>query len=105
MTLQTIKLVFTKKTVEVITDEIQVIEAQISKPTPMPICMAKSAIQVCYMLLIYAICVGAKPSEMNDFSSISAKSVNKEFLSFALSPLYSWIQFFECILHVSLDCK
>lgn len=38
---------------------------------------------------------------------ILEKTVNSEFLSLSLSPLHSWIRFFECILHISyrLDMK
>ncbi|GBN31393.1 hypothetical protein AVEN_105314-1 [Araneus ventricosus] len=50
--------------------------------------------QTCYLC-------GAKPSEMNDERIIMQKTVNRYLLSLGLSPLHTWIRFFECILHFS----
>ncbi|GBO24771.1 hypothetical protein AVEN_17149-1 [Araneus ventricosus] len=50
--------------------------------------------QTCYLC-------GAKLSEMNDERIIMQKTVNRYLLSLSLSPLHTWIRFFECILHLS----
>lgn len=56
--------------------------------------------QSCY------ICSG-KPSEMNNIQNVTKKLPKLENQDFGLSPLHSWIRFFECCLHISyrLDIK
>ncbi|GBL75702.1 hypothetical protein AVEN_155009-1 [Araneus ventricosus] len=50
--------------------------------------------QTCYLC-------GAKPSEMNKERITMQKTINRDLLSTGLSPLHTWIRFFECILHLS----
>jgi len=44
---------------------------------------------------------------MNQPNIISRKIVDKNYLSFGLSPLHAWIRFLECVLHIAyrLDIK
>lgn len=44
---------------------------------------------------------GAKPKEMNDVGKCLSKEVDKKFYEFGLSPLHSYIRFFEYFLHIS----
>lgn len=114
-----IKLVFSKESTDLINKEVDIIKQQIENLTPtkislgdlnititatMLLCMIDgkvcnalsscSSAQCCYLC-------GAKPSEMNDVKLLSKKEVNKEYLTFGLSPLHAWIRIFECILHIS----
>lgn len=120
-----IKFVFAKETVNVITTEVNKIKEQVTSLSPTKIivndievlvkptlifCMIDGKIcnavascastQTCYLC-------GAKPKDMNNVSRILEKPVNSNHLSLGLSPLHSWIRFFECILHISyrLDIK
>ena len=121
-----IKLVFAKETTDLIKLEVDLIAEQINALAPIEIheeefhvtikpvflltmvdgkvCTALSPVtsssQTCY------IC-GAKPSEMNNATIISRKSLDAFSMSFGLSPLHSWIRFMECILHIAyrLDVK
>lgn len=49
----------------------------------------------------------AKPSQMNDLENCLKRSANSKFFEFGLSPLHSYIRFFEYFLHLSyrLDQK
>ncbi|GBL72728.1 hypothetical protein AVEN_127961-1 [Araneus ventricosus] len=113
-----IKFMFVKETSNVIKTEVKRIKEQVisSLPTKISIndmevsvkqtlifCMIDGKMcnavagcestQTCYLF-------GAKPSEMND-ERIMQKIFNRDLLSLGLSPLHSWIRFFECILHLS----
>lgn len=59
-----------------------------------------SSTQSCYLC-------GATPREMNQPNIISRKTVDKNYLSFGLSPLHTWIRFLECVLHIAyrIDIK
>ncbi|KAK9674988.1 hypothetical protein QE152_g40730 [Popillia japonica] len=104
---------------ERITSEVKRIEEQIAALSPtqikinnmditikplMILCMVDgkvcNALSSCTSTQTCYLC-GAKPSEMNNPEVISQKPVNANFLTFGLSPLHSWIRFFECLLHIS----
>lgn len=114
-----IKFLFAKETVELINTEVKKIKNQVSLLSPTKIvvngvetlvkakmifCMVDgkvcNAVASCASTQTCYLC-GAKPREMNNSNIISQKTVNKNFLSFGLSPLHSWIRFFECLLHIS----
>lgn len=120
-----IKFVFAKETVSVITMEVNKIKEQITSLSPVKIIVNDKEVlveptlifcmidgKICNAVSSYAstqtcyLC-GAKPREMNNESLIVEKPVNSNLLSLGLSPLHSWIRFFECILHISyrLDIK
>lgn len=120
-----IKFVFAKETVNLITTEVDKIKSEIETLSPTKIfvnelevlikptlifCMIDgkicNAIASCASTQTCYLC-GAKPKEMNKKSVVTAKTVNRDFLSLGLSPLHSWIRFFECLLHISyrLDIK
>ena len=44
---------------------------------------------------------GAKPTEMNNLEKCISKEVNTQRYEFGLSPLHSYIRFFEYFLHIS----
>lgn len=114
-----IKFMFAKETTNLINTEIEQIKTQVTTLLPtkilfddheitvtprMVLCMIDGKIcnavascastQTCYLC-------GAKPRDMNNINALSTKQVNQEYLSLGLSPLHSWIRFFECILHIS----
>lgn len=114
-----IKFIFAKESIQVITTEVRKVEDQITTLLPTKnlvngievlvkhtlifcmidgkVCNAVSSCpstQTCYLC-------GTRPKEMNNMSIILQKVINRNFLSFGLSPLNSWIQFFECVLHIS----
>lgn len=45
----------------------------------------------------------AKPSEMNNLSSIRAKQKNEEIYQYGLSSLHAWIRCMECLLHIGMN--
>ncbi|GBM16744.1 hypothetical protein AVEN_9343-1 [Araneus ventricosus] len=114
-----IKFMFSKETLNVIKIEVKSFKVQVISLLPTKIsindmevsvkptlifCMIDGKIcnavagcesaQTCYLF-------GAKPSEMNDERIIVQKTVNRDLLFLGLSPLYTWIRFFECIFHLS----
>lgn len=121
-----IKLNFAKETPELIMSEVELVKKQIETLLPVKlkidglhviikpeflltmidgkVCTALSPMtsssQTCY------IC-GAKPSEMNNLTSLLTKPANQYAMSFGLRPLPSWVRFMECILHIAyrLDVK
>lgn len=44
---------------------------------------------------------GALPKDMNDIDSCIKRDIDKNRLEFGLSPLHSWIRFFEYFIHLS----
>ncbi|XP_053951971.1 uncharacterized protein LOC128859204 [Anastrepha ludens] len=50
---------------------------------------------------------GAKPTEMNNIEECVGRDVQEKYFEFGLSPLHSYIRFFEYFLHISykLDVK
>lgn len=44
---------------------------------------------------------GCSPKEMNDFDKSVSKRVDSDKYQFGLSPLHSWIRFFEYFIHIS----
>lgn len=114
-----IKFIFAKETVDVIKTEVNKIKEQATSLLPTKInindlevsvkptlifCMIDgkicNAVAACASTQTCYLC-GAKPSEMNDERIILQKTVKSDLLSLGLSPLHSWIGFFECILHLS----
>lgn len=118
-----VRLQFLKETQNVIKTEREYIEAQINRLDPFRIsspikleiryrliltmadgkvwsALIDSSSQICY------ICK-ASPKEMNNLDLIRNRTVNKETLTFGISPLHSWIGCFECLLHISyrIDIK
>lgn len=120
-----IKFFFGKETAEVTRSEVRKIEEQIEKLLPTEVNVNNLVINITTKMVLSMIdgkvcnslssntststcyLCKAKPRDMNSPNSISGKSVDKNFLSFGLSPLHSWIRFFECLIHISykLDLK
>ena len=44
---------------------------------------------------------GAKPTEMNNIEECLGREVKEKYFEFGLSPLHSYIRFFEYFLHIS----
>lgn len=62
--------------------------------------LSQSSSAKCYLC-------GAKPTEMNNLEKCLDKEIREKYFEFGLSPLHSYIRFFEYFLHISykLDVK
>ncbi|GBN79834.1 hypothetical protein AVEN_218410-1 [Araneus ventricosus] len=117
------KFIFAKESTDLITTEVEEIKHQIKELEPTKIFFDDLEISVT-LTLIFCIVVGkvcnavsscsstrtcylcgAKPNEMTKLRVIPKKEVSKEFLSFAISPLHSWIRLMECVLQISYRLK
>ena len=120
-----IRFMFEKETPELIERESTKLEREIDHLKSSSIQTGKTNINVNHQLIFCMIdgkiaqvltntsssqvCIicGAKPSEMNNLSIIFDKKIDINSLQYGISPLHSYIRFYECILHISyrLDFK
>lgn len=113
-----IKLILKKESPELTKTEVNNIKSQIEVLTPTMILAEGREItvkpelvlsmidgKICSVLSNQAtqnchIC-GATPSQMNNLSLVTKRTINEMALSLGLSSLHAWIKVFECLLHIS----
>ena len=114
-----IRFQFKKETFEVANTEVQYIESQILMLLPTEVTVLGCRVNVRHEFLLTMIdgkicnaltstssaqrcyIYRATLKEMNDLVTTKEKQVNFKSFSFGLSTLHVWIQFFQCLLHIS----
>jgi len=113
-----IRFQFKKETAKVSKDEAEYFDAKIKQLKPKELSVSNKKVVITHSLHLTmvdgkvcnaisesssATCYicGAKPTEMNNIQKCLSKEVRPRFYEFGLSPLHSYIRFFEYFLHIS----
>ena len=115
-----LKFIFAKETPDLIKNESDLIKSSLSKLVPSQFQISQKDIIAIQHELVFSmvdgkvmsaltgtkssqLCVicGASPKNMNELDTVIERPITMDSLQYGLSPLHSYIRFYECILHIS----
>ena len=117
-TCRPIKFMYRKETPDLVRSEAKEIEDEIKELNPTVVHFNKLRFEVNHDLILSMIdgkvsqalthtsssqvCIicAATPSQMNDLDTVCSRAISRESLKYGISPLHSYIRFYECCLHI-----